>query len=93
MPFKITPLIESVNPVKLYEYIWANKPIIAPKYSESEKFSRYVYLYEGYRDLKKIIDEIKCNNYNPKYTLEEGESFIKINDWDSRATDIMKIIG
>lgn len=93
MPFKITPLIESVNPVKLYEYIWAHKPIIAPKYSESEKFSKYVYLYEGYRDIENIIREIKSNKYNPKYTLGEGKSFIKINDWESRTKDIMNIIG
>lgn len=45
MPFYVNSLIESVNPVKLYEYILSGIPSMACGYSESEKFSDYVYLY------------------------------------------------
>lgn len=37
MPFIVNDLILSVNPVKLYEYIYSGKPIAAIKYGESEK--------------------------------------------------------
>ena len=34
MPFLINELVKSVNPVKLYEYIYMGKPIIAPVIKE-----------------------------------------------------------
>lgn len=45
MPFVVNELIRSVNPVKLYEYIYANKPVLAPAYEETYQFEPYIYLY------------------------------------------------
>ena len=45
MPFKVNPIIEAVDPVKLYEYINMGKAVIAPYYKEIERFRPYVYFY------------------------------------------------
>lgn len=94
MPFLLNPLIESVNPVKLYEYIWAEKPIIATRYGESLKFDDYCFLYSSKEELLRIYSEIKEGGFLPKQksSIKIGQ-FIDKNTWDSRCKDIMEITG
>jgi glycosyltransferase involved in cell wall biosynthesis len=93
MPFIITPLIESVNPVKLYEYIASGKPVVAPFYNESEPFIEYVYLYKSSDEWRVLIDQLINNNLGPKKTQELSIGFCKINTWKKRAASIMTLIS
>lgn len=94
MPFVLNPLIESVNPVKLYEYIWAEKPIIATKYGESLKFQDYCYLYSSKEDIIEIYKSITDNNFTPKQiSSEKIADFVAENTWGSRCHNIVNIIG
>lgn len=95
MPFRITELIKSVNPVKLYEYIYSCKPIITVKYGESEKFSDFVYLYEnGDSDsFVSCIQQIELNHMNSKNSKENCKDFVENNTWNKRASDILKLIS
>lgn len=92
MPFVVNGLIESVNPVKLYEYIYSRKPSIAPYYFESAKFEEYVSLYNNYDELKSIITQIHNNEYD---MVEEGKaiSFVKNNTWSHRVILIEDILN
>jgi hypothetical protein len=55
MPFQVTDLIQSVNPVKLYEYIYSNKASISVGYDETELLKNiFIYIltlkiYVAYR--------------------------------------------
>lgn len=93
MPFKITELIKSVNPVKLYEYISMNKPVIAPKYSESEKFDDYVYLYDNEADFFKLSQDISRNKLMPKASPKKNKEFIALNTWECRGKSIDEILA
>lgn len=84
MPFKITELIKSVNPVKLYEYIYMNKPIIAPLYPESVYFNDYVYLYNDIDELMQYFGRVSKGELKAKNTYESNLKFIKSNTWASR---------
>lgn len=55
MPFILNELIYSVNPVKLYEYIFTGKPVVSVKYGETEKFSKYVNLYVTENDFLQLL--------------------------------------
>lgn len=90
MPFKLTPLILSVNPVKAYEYIYSSKPVMLVKYMETEKFRDYVYLYETAEEYIKKITEIEKNNYEPKKTNKENIDYCNNNRWESRI-DLIKL--
>lgn len=92
MPFKITELIKSVNPVKLYEYISMNKPVIAPKYGESEKFDDYVYLYDNEVDFLRFCKDITLNQLLPKVSNTKNQEFIASNTWECRGMSINKIL-
>lgn len=94
MPFKVTELIKSVNPVKLYEYIYSCKPIITVRYGESEKFKDYVYLYDN-SDVKSFIEaieKIQQNNMLAKNSPDNNKAFVENNTWINRTDNIIKLI-
>lgn len=91
MPFLLNDLVLSVNPVKLYEYILSETPTVAVKYSESEKFGDFIYLYENKEEYLLLVkklerDELIIKNKN---NIQE---FIENNTWDHRAIEITKIL-
>ena len=92
MPFKLDELIKSVNPVKLYEYIYSGKPIIALKYDETLKFNDYVYLYENNEEFLNYIEKLVSGNLLSKKCVEKCISFAKENTWDNRVKSIANIL-
>lgn len=95
MPFRVNKLIESVNPVKLYEYIFSCKPIISVKYGETLKFSDYVYLYEdgNAKSFEDCVRKIESNEMKSKACENDCKNFAENNTWDSRALEIKRQIS
>lgn len=91
MPFVLNELILSVNPVKLYEYIYSGKPCLAPRYGESESFGDYVYLYETMDDCCNIINAL-VNGKGAKHTPEECRAFALSNTWKERVEQIETVL-
>jgi glycosyltransferase involved in cell wall biosynthesis len=92
MPFKVNELILSVNPVKLYEYIYSCKPSIAVKYGETEQFSDYVYLYSTREEYIELINQITRRRLSLKTGCEECKRFAMDNIWKKRAEKIREIM-
>lgn len=91
MPFKVMELVKSVNPVKLYEYIYTGKPVIASRYSETEKFSEYVHLYSTSKEFIDIINSI-VDVPVPNDYIDKCRAFINQNTWKERASAIADYI-
>lgn len=91
MPFVVNDLIKSVNPVKLYEYIYSGKPVISVRYSETEYFKDFVHLYNGYDEFVDIVNTIKAGGGN-KGSDDDRKKFIEANTWEKRVSDICKIL-
>ena len=87
MPFVLNELILSVNPVKLYEYIYSGKPCLAPRYGESECFGDFVYLYESINHCQDIIKSL-IGGKGAKHTEEECRAFALSNTWKERVEKI-----
>lgn len=92
MPFVINELILSVNPVKLYEYIYSGKPCLAPRYGESEKFNSFVYLYDSYKDCSEILAKIQSGVISAKQDKESCIAFARDNTWDNRMKYILQVL-
>lgn len=91
MPFMVNELIESVNPVKLYEYIYSGKPILASRYSETEQFNDYVTLYSNYDEFRRFISEkVLLASKQDKIGMQQ---FAMCNTWKCRASQILETIG
>ena len=91
MPFKVNKLILSVNPVKMYEYIYSGKPIIATKYAETENFKNYIYLYVNAEELIQISDSI-INNIAKKFDENLMKNFALRNTWENRYNSIRELL-
>lgn len=94
MPFILNELIKSVNPVKLYEYIYSGKPVIAISYGETQKFNEYVYLYEAKNcdSFISCLDEIDKNGYKGKSEWEIAKKFVESNTWEHRVKEIIEYL-
>jgi teichuronic acid biosynthesis glycosyltransferase TuaH len=93
MPFKINSLIESVNPVKLYEYIASGKPSIAPNYHESSHFKDFVHLYDSEAEWDFLITELINNRLSSKQDQKTALTFCRKNTWKQRALTIKTILS
>ena len=91
MPFVLNELILSVNPVKLYEYIYSGKPCMAPRYGESLCFEEFVYLYDSSEACCDLIKELIAGK-GPKHSQEESRSYALSNTWEDRVKLIDNII-
>jgi glycosyltransferase involved in cell wall biosynthesis len=87
MPFKITELIKSVNPVKLYEYIATNSPIITCDYEEITIFKDFVYRYKSEEEFFHLIGKLLKKELVVK-AEHERKDFLINNTWGSRAKQI-----
>ena len=92
MPFVLNDLIESVNPVKIYEYLYSGKPVLATRYGETIPFEGNVTLYSNYNEfrefiIKNVISESHCVD-------EERNRMVALeNTWSSRVQQILRLIN
>ena len=91
MPFVLNDIIESVDPVKLYEYISYNKNIISVQYEEVQRFENFVHFYSSKDELLNCVKSVMANN-RLKYSLEDKEQFLKMNTWENRVYRINEIL-
>lgn len=90
MPFVVNELILSVNPVKLYEYIYSGKPIASIRYPETEKFSKYITLYNSPKEFFNFIEsEILLSVNKDKNEMQE---FALKNTWSFRCKEILSFL-
>lgn len=89
MPFKTNKLIESVDPVKVYEYLVCDRPIILPYYSELDKFAHYesVHFYETFEQFKNIVSKCLFTEQTKNEVVDTSE-FLASNAWSYRVSEI-----
>lgn len=88
-PFKKSDWLDTINPVKIYEYLAMNKPVIAIDSLETRKFGDKVYRYKNIEELKMLC---KKDLSPPFKSKEECDKFIFENSWKSRVEQILKIL-
>lgn len=93
MPFQVTELIQSVDPVKLYEYVFFNKPIMSVRYVEIERFSEFIDFYTDYGELRAILHRYLNEGFKKKYSDEARGRFIAANTWTQRVVSIENRLG
>lgn len=92
MPFRLTPLVESVDPVKLYEYINLGKPIISIYYDELIRFQEFVTFYDSSEAFSLAIKQLIANKFQRKYSSEQRIDFLHRNSWEMRSHQVNAIL-
>ena len=93
MPFKITPLVQGVNPVKAYEYISSGKPVILSMYNETRAFEKFAHLYENAKELETLFSLLMTDKLMAKEDKETCTAFANNNTWHQRAFTISGMIN
>jgi hypothetical protein len=85
MPFKVTPLIEGVDPVKLYEYVATGRSVISVRYPEIRHFGTFVNTYSKLPELIEVVStSLVSSALDEKYRIQ----FVEKENWISRAQQI-----
>ena len=90
MPFVLNEIIEAVDPVKLYEYINFNKPIISIYYEEIQRFEKFVWFYDDFSSFMDCINRIE--QYDIKYNNEDRIKFLNDSNWKNRVCAIDSLL-
>lgn len=88
-PFKKNKLLDTINPVKIYEYLAQNKPVLAVKSKEIKAIHPNMALYGNFEQLRLLVR----SNLRPPFTSEdEVRLFLAENNWEYRAKKILEEI-
>lgn len=82
LPFKADEIGQYVSPLKLFEYIAMNKPVLSTSLDDIVEYDN-VYCSNDSKDWIKWINE------EIKFDVEKGNKFVLKNDWYSRCSKII----
>jgi glycosyltransferase involved in cell wall biosynthesis len=88
VPFRRTPLVECVDPVKLYEYVAFGRDVVCLRWPEVERFAPFAHLYEGAEQLVTILGQLARCELRGGATREERATFLRRNRWTDRVAQI-----
>ncbi|HEX6308360.1 MAG TPA: glycosyltransferase [Longimicrobiales bacterium] len=80
IPFRVTPHINAVNPIKLYEYLAAGLPVVVTSWDELERMRPPAALAHGHADFVAALDAVLADAGDP----EPRRSFARANSWAER---------
>ena len=88
-PFRPSPLLDTINPVKIYEYLAQNKPVLAVRSRETAAFGELVHTYDGVEKLRVLAS----STWKVPFPSEDArKKFAAANDWDSRTANVLDLI-
>ena len=81
MPFIINDIIEYVDPVKIYEYLYFKKNIVSSYWPELDQFNGLIYYYHSDNEFEQAVNSALTTKFkeNKKY-----KEIIKESKWDNR---------
>jgi len=88
LPFKVMPLTLATNPVKIYEYLSAGKPVVSVDLPEIEQFGELVYRCATHQQfLQQVVQAMQPEN-NSTELVSARKAFAAAQTWDHRITEL-----
>ncbi len=84
IPFRLTELTRCTNPVKVYEYLAAGKPVVATALPEVELMSDVVHVAASPDAFMDLLETAMGERYDAKL-VERRRQSAKPHDWNNRA--------
>lgn len=90
LPFKINDIIEYVDPVKMYEYLYLKKPVISSYWDELSQFDGLVHFYSNEEEFEKAA--LTASKEKFKETKQYNELIFE-SSWNNRLVNYKKNIS
>ncbi|WP_322013583.1 glycosyltransferase [Paraburkholderia sp. J12] len=88
VPFKIIPLTLATNPVKVYEYLSAGKPVVSVDLPEMAEFPELVHVAKNSEEfISRIADVLATPQSEP--LVASRKQFAKRQTWKHRVADLI----
>lgn len=91
IPFKVNELIKGVDPVKMYEYLVFNKPVLTSYWEELEEYKKHECVY-FYRDFDEFVDSVESIINTRMHDVNVNHKFFEENNWSVRVDKYKDII-
>jgi glycosyltransferase involved in cell wall biosynthesis len=91
IPFLRSPLTDATNPIKLYEYLAAGKPVVASRIPEAERFGDNLYLAEGIDEFETQIVRALAED-GPRLRTRRRNA-VRGDNWAARVDLMEKVIA
>lgn len=93
LPFKVMPLTLATNPVKVYEYLSAGKPVVSVKLPELSQFGKLVWTVEEPTEFISTLRDVLNAVPEADSTLKARQSFARGQTWQHRAASLREAIA
>ena len=90
IPFQINKTTKAVNPIKMYEYLAAGKPIVATELPEMKIYPEHIFTANNASQFLKAIKDAE-KSITPSLT-KERRAIAKEQSWAHRFNDIQQIL-
>jgi len=90
LPFKINALTSAVNPVKLYEYLAAGKPVVSTPMREVWQYQEVVRIAERSEFSAAIKTELETDS---EEKIQQRLAVARRNTWDQRVEEILRLLA
>lgn len=91
IPFKLNAITHATDPVKMYEYLSAGKPVVSVALSEIRPFEEYLYIARDREDFIAKLDEAVAED-NEELKARRRE-FARRNSWQERYETIITALS
>ncbi|MFZ4873691.1 glycosyltransferase [Janthinobacterium sp. Mn2066] len=88
LPFKVIPLTLATNPVKVYEYLSAGKPVVSVDLPEMRQFDGLVRVGQDTGSFLSAVAEVLQDNGGPD-AIVQRQHFAQEQTWNHRARDLI----
>ena len=91
MPFRDLPITRSMNPVKIYEYLAAGKPVVVPDLPETRPFAD-LGLIDVYREEQQsfqLLERAAVRN-DSQEEIGKRKQFAANNTWNHRIVQLQR---
>jgi teichuronic acid biosynthesis glycosyltransferase TuaH len=90
VPHLVTPFTESLNPIKLWEYLAAGNPIVSTNVAGFRDFPELLFVSRTHDDFRENLSVALSAD---KSAANERQDVAKLHSWDSRLHDVMRVLN
>ncbi len=90
VPHLVTPFTESLNPIKLWEYLAAGKPIVSTNVAGFREFADQVFVAQSNDE---FVEELSVAVTQDKSSPLDRQKEAQQHSWDSRVDDVFRVLN